>query len=99
MEEGKPSITAMTSAMARASHLLWDEPPKIFEDTFALRLSGCDSEATLRAQLEMIDAEIARSTSPEFALTLRRAVTAILVMRSRYLEDEVEKEVRRRVFQ
>jgi hypothetical protein len=37
VEEGRPSVTAMTVAMARAAHLLWGDPPKIFEDTFALR--------------------------------------------------------------
>jgi hypothetical protein len=38
MEEGRPSFTAIGSAMLRAKHLLWDDPPKIFEDIFALRL-------------------------------------------------------------
>ena len=52
MEEGRPSATAMISAMARAAHLLWDQPPKIFEDTLALQLSGCESETALRAQME-----------------------------------------------
>jgi len=31
--------------MLRAAHLLWDDPPKIFEDTLALRFSGCENEA------------------------------------------------------
>jgi hypothetical protein len=35
MEEGQPSITAMLTAMFRAAHLLWDDPPKIFEDTLS----------------------------------------------------------------
>jgi hypothetical protein len=37
MEEGNPSATAILIAMLRAAHLLWDYPPKIFEDTLALR--------------------------------------------------------------
>ena len=52
MEEGKPSASASISAMVRAAHLLWDQPPKIFEDTLALQLSGCESEAALKAQME-----------------------------------------------
>src|SRR5262245_18970318 len=32
MEEGRPSITAIASAMVRAAHLLWDDDPKIFQD-------------------------------------------------------------------
>ena len=99
MEEGKPSVTAMLMAMYRAAHLLWDDPPKIFEDTYALRLSGCDSEAALRAQLDQIDAQGARSTSPDFALTLRRYLTATVVMRSRYLEDAVDQALGRGVSQ
>ena len=99
MEEGKPSVTAMLMAMYRAAHLLWDDPPKIFEDMYALRLSGCDSEAALRAQLDQIDAQGARSTSPDFALTLRRYLTATVVMRSRYLEDAVDQALGRGVSQ
>jgi methyltransferase (TIGR00027 family) len=99
VEEGKPSATALISAMARAAHLLWDQPPKIFEDALALRLSGCESEAALKAQMEQLDAELARTTNPDFALTLRRLMTATAVMRSRYLEDEVDGAVRRGVYQ
>ena len=99
MEEGTPSVTAMLMALFRAAHLLWDAPPKIFEDTLALRLSGCESEAGLRAQLDRLDAEVARSTGPDVALIGRRFVTALVVMRSRYLEDEVDQAIGRGVSQ
>src|SRR5580704_1483707 len=99
MEEGKPSATALIVAMFRAAHLLWDQPPKIFEDTLALQLSGCESEAALKAQMDQVDAEIARTTNPDFALTLRRSVTAAVVIRSRYLEDEVDQALGRGVSQ
>jgi len=89
VEEGKPSATAMLTAMVRAAHLLWDDPPKIFEDTLALQLSGCESEAVLKAQLDQLDAEVARTTNPDFALISRRSLTAMVVMRSRYVEDAV----------
>jgi methyltransferase (TIGR00027 family) len=99
VEEGKPSATAIISAMARAAHLLWDQPPKIFEDTLALRLSGCESEAALKAQVDQLHAEIARTTNPDFAPSSRRLVTSAVVTRSRYLEDEVDQAVRRGVSQ
>jgi len=99
VEEGTPSITAIASAMVRAAHLLWDDPPKIFEDTLALRLSGCDSEAALRAQLDRLDAELARSVGPGFTAILRRYATAGVAVRSRYIEDEVDQAVGRRVSQ
>ena len=93
MEEGTPSVTAMLTAMYRAAHLLWDDPPKIFEDTLALLISGCESEDALRSNLDRLDAEVARSTNPDFALNSRRSIRATVVMRSRYLEDEVDQAV------
>jgi methyltransferase (TIGR00027 family) len=99
VEEGKPSATALICAMVRAAHLLWDQSPKIFEDTLALQLSGCESEATLKAQIDHMDAEVARNTNPDFAQTFRRSITAAVVTRSRYLEDEVNEAVRRGVSQ
>lgn len=99
MEEGRPSATAMISAMARAAHLLWDQPPKIFEDTLALQLSGCESETALKAQMDQLEAEVARTTNPDFAITARRSVTAAVVARGRYLEDEVDQAVRQGVSQ
>jgi methyltransferase (TIGR00027 family) len=99
VEEGKPSATAVMCAMVRAVHLLWDQPPKIFEDTLALQLSGCGSEAGLKAQIDQLKAEAARSTNPDFALMLLRSMTAQVVMRSRYLEDQVDQAVRRGVTQ
>lgn len=99
MEEGRPSATAMISAMARAAHLLWDQPPKIFEDTLALQLSGCESETALKAQMDQLEAEVARTTNPDFAITARRSVTAAVVTRGRYLEDEVDQAVRQGVSQ
>jgi methyltransferase (TIGR00027 family) len=85
--------------MVRAAHLSWDQSPKIFEDTLALQLSGCESEATLKTQIDHIDAEVARNTNPDFAQTFRRSITAAVVTRSRYLEDEVNEAVRRGVSQ
>jgi hypothetical protein len=66
MEEGRPSSTPLAVAMWRAEHLLWDDPAKILEDTLALRLCGCENETALRAQVDRLAVEIARSTSPDF---------------------------------
>src|ERR1700730_13597041 len=99
MEEGRPSFTALAAAMLRAAHLLWDDPPKILEDTFALRLSGCENEAALRVQFDRLAAEIARSTSPDFAQIVLRYLRAVVIMRSRYVEDEVSRAIQLRVSQ
>jgi len=95
MEQGQRSESAIGCAMLRAAHLLWDDPPKIFEDPFAMRLSGCENEAALRTELDRRGAELARRTSAEVALAFRRYSTAMPVMRSRYIEDEVEQAIGR----
>src|SRR5262249_52241059 len=56
----------------------------------ALQLCGCESEAALKAQMEQLEAEAARTTNSDFAKTMRRTITAGVVTRSRYLEDEVD---------
>jgi methyltransferase (TIGR00027 family) len=99
MEEGRPSFTALGAAMFRAAHLLLDDPPKIFEDTFALRLCGCENEAALRVQLDQVAAEIARSTSPDFAQIALRHLRASVIVRSRYVEDELDRAIKRGVSQ
>jgi methyltransferase (TIGR00027 family) len=83
--------------MLRAAHLLWDAPPRIFEDTFALQLSGCESEAALRAQFDRLDAQLAWRVGPDYSRTLRRHLGPTVAARSRYLEDEVEQAVKRGV--
>ena len=99
MEEGKPSATALVAAMFRAAHLLWDQPPKIFEDPCALQLSGCEGETALKTQMGQLEAEVARTTNPALARRFRRALMASVVTRSRYLEDEADRAVRRGVSQ
>jgi methyltransferase (TIGR00027 family) len=85
--------------MLRAAHLLWDDEPKIFADTLALELSGCADEAVLRARLDRIAAEAAHSSSPALARTFLRTATAQIVVRSRYVEGELEQAVRHGVSQ
>jgi hypothetical protein len=77
VEEGTPSITAMVTAMMRAAHLLWDDPPKIFEDTLALRLSGCESEAALRAQFDRLDGELSADVRKSEKVSLRNPIMPI----------------------
>ena len=88
MEEGRPSAGAIVSAMTRAAHLLWDDPPKIFEDTFALPLSGCVGEVALRERSDAALAELAAIAGRDLAQAIRSHVRCSVVMRSRYVEDE-----------
>jgi hypothetical protein len=59
MEQGRPSFTAMVSAMLRAAHLLWDDPPKIFEEAFAFPLSEWTGEVAFRDRFDALLAVIA----------------------------------------
>ena len=79
MEEGKPSATAVISAMCRAAHLLWRQPPKIFKDNLALQFSRCESEAVLKSQMDQLEAEVARNTNPDFARALQPWIEAPVV--------------------
>src|SRR3989442_7315598 len=99
MQEGQPSWTAINSAMMRAAHLLLDDDPKIFVDDLALGLSGADTEAILRANLNARQTEMALRSGPESAQVGFRYLRAIMTMRSRYVEDELEKAIRRGVAQ
>ena len=88
MEEGRPSWTAIGSAMTRASHLFLDEDPKIFHDPLALKLSGVENEAALRTALGEIQAEIAWQSTLEFAQRWLKYNRANIALRQRYAEDE-----------
>lgn len=99
MEEGRPSATAIANAMTRAAHLLLDNDPKIFADTLALELSGVGDEAALRANLNALVEEIARSSTLDFAQALFREFRALQALRSRYTEDELEKALQQGISQ
>lgn len=99
MEEGRPSATATIAAMMRAAHLLWDDDPKILQDSLALRLSGVENEATLLERLRAIETEMAQRSTPEFAQAFFRYNRAGSAMRQRYTEDELGQAVERGVAQ
>jgi methyltransferase (TIGR00027 family) len=87
MEEGRPSVTAITAAKQRAAHTLWDDIPRIFDDPLALGLSGVESEDALRASLDAMQAAHARRSTPEVAKLNYRFARAGIVVRQRYAED------------
>jgi O-methyltransferase involved in polyketide biosynthesis len=99
MEEGRPSFTAIGSAMVRAKHLLWDDPPKIFEDTFALGLSGLPNEEALRERLGAALVEFAAIGGRDIAQATFSSVCSEIVLWSRYVEDELDQATKRGVGQ
>src|SRR5438093_4732644 len=99
MEQGQPSFTAIGSAMLRAAHLLWDAPPKIFEDTFALSLSGCADERELRQRYDAILGELIAKFGRDLALAAVDSARSPVVMRSRYVEEELDLAIKHGVAQ
>jgi methyltransferase (TIGR00027 family) len=95
MEKGRPSFTAVISAMMRAAHLLIDGEPKIFSDTLARGFSGAETDEALMASLEHFEAAIAAKVGPERAKATFRYLRAIDTMRSRFTEDELSRATRR----
>ena len=77
MNAGEPSSTALSSAAARAAHLVADGAPKVFEDTVAPRLVGGPAA-------EMIGYH--RAQGDHIILAGTRAVTTV---RSRYTEERI----------
>ncbi|MBI5583254.1 MAG: class I SAM-dependent methyltransferase [Deltaproteobacteria bacterium] len=85
MDEGRPSATALGTALARAAHQILDRP-RVLEDPLALRILGLEKESDRREQL------IGRYR-PQGALR------AFLALRSRYAEDELARAIQRGVGQ
>lgn len=86
MQEGQPSRTAIASAMMRATHLTLDGEPKILEDHLARGLSGV-TDADPLANLDFLQRY-------EF-----RQLRALMVLRNRYVEDELRHSLRHGVSQ
>lgn len=74
--EGKPSRTAIATALHRAAHQLLDRPV-VFDDPYALRIVGAERVRRLALNLERYQAPRAR------------AMRAFLVTRARYAEDQL----------
>jgi methyltransferase (TIGR00027 family) len=77
LDSGEPSATAMGVAMRRAAHQLFDDP-KVFEDPLATRIIG-------EAALSRLKGDLERHLHP-----FSRALTAHVIARSRYAEDQLE---------
>jgi methyltransferase (TIGR00027 family) len=84
MEEGRPSITALSAAIHRAAHQLLDVP-RVLDDPLALRIIGAKTESALR------------SNPGRFRKS--RFMRAFIVLRSRYAEDELARAIQRGVRQ
>lgn len=84
---GRPSQTAIASAVLRALHLLWDAPPHIFNDPFAYPFAGSTADAVIAGLAVALPGEVGRVARASF------------VVRHRLAEDELQKAIERGVRQ
>lgn len=77
MDSSQPSRSAMSAAVARGTHRLWDEPPWIFDDPFALILVGPGWEDIAAASRALARPEVTRQGH------------AGVLVRSRYPEERL----------
>jgi methyltransferase (TIGR00027 family) len=83
LAEGKPSETALGTAIMRAAHQLIDIP-KIFDDPLALKIIGAEAEAVVQRT---------------FGWGPSAPLRPFVAVRSRFTEDELAKAVQRGVRQ
>jgi hypothetical protein len=62
LAQGRPSVTAKSTANMRAAHQLVDDP-RVFDDPLALRIIGPDEEAIVRTSLPCPPARRSCSTT------------------------------------
>jgi methyltransferase (TIGR00027 family) len=99
MEQGRPSETAVGGALARAAHPLLDAPPWVFIDPLAAPLAGFDGAASIGDALNRLETQLAEGCAPEVATEWIRSTRIGVMLRARYVEDEVETAARRGVAQ
>jgi methyltransferase (TIGR00027 family) len=85
--------------MGRAYHLLWDDDPKVFEDSFALGLSGCADAEALRTAWDALSTTVATQAGADLGDSILRVARSVWLMRSRYVEEELEQAIKAGVTQ
>lgn len=86
MKQNHPSLTAYKVAMMRAAHQVLDDP-KVFDDPMALSIVGTQGESVVFSERR------------KFKKRLSVYLRAIVVARSRFVEDELSQAVTRGIRQ
>jgi len=86
MKQNSPSLTANKVAMMRATHQILDNP-KIFEDPIALSIIGTQGVSEIRSE------------KLKFKTRLHSYLRAIVVARSRFVEDELSRAIKQGIHQ
>jgi len=91
----RASLTAVGAAVFRAAHLALDDDPKVFNDPFALLLSGAAGEVSVFDHANKILAEFTARLGPKVGPQVFQYLRALTIMRSRYAEDEFSSAMQR----
>jgi methyltransferase (TIGR00027 family) len=86
MKQDSPSLTAYKVARMRAAHQVLDEP-KVFEDPIALSIIGAQGYSEIHSEKQ------------RFTTRLHSYLRAIVVARSKFVEDELSVAIKRGVRQ
>ena len=86
MKQNGPSLTARKVAMMRAAHQILDSP-KVFEDPMALDIIGLQDVSKIYSEKR------------KFKTSLQRYLRAIVIARSKFVEDELSVAINRGVRQ
>jgi len=86
VKQNTPSLTAYKIAIMRAAHQIFDNP-KVFEDPIALKIIGAKGNSEIRIEKR------------KFKTRLHNYLRAIVVARSRFVEDELSLAIKRGVRQ
>jgi methyltransferase (TIGR00027 family) len=99
MEKGRSSETAMLAAVSRAAHPLIDSEPWVLKDDFAAPFANIDSAADVLGVLNAFQTELQRTSPADIAREWMRSMRAIITLRARYAEDELQKAIERGISQ
>lgn len=89
MIEGKPSQTAMMTAIQRGYHNAFATEPKILRDDLALKLAGTDTPQAARAFLDNVLSMFTTLSDSETAKIFMNRIEISVCMRSRVVEEKL----------
>jgi methyltransferase (TIGR00027 family) len=89
VEDGRPSATALTAAVMRAYHYLFEQEPRILSDSLAMQLAGMASRTDVGDYIEGMVARLAQLGGRDAAGAVVHDGMMCVCARSRMVEDRL----------
>ncbi|MDA8707736.1 class I SAM-dependent methyltransferase [Hellea sp.] len=89
MIEGKPSRTALMTAVQRAHHYQTAPEPKVLRDSLAMALTGLEGPEAVQGYIDTLVQTFASFSDLETATLFMNRVDGAVCMRSRVVEEEL----------